>query len=394
MSDESQPSWWDRRPLWQQILIIVGAVVAFVLIWVWVPWLLYGKAAPADEVARLKAITDTRTALLAGLVGIGALGTLWLNRRAQRFTAETLRVGQENLQLAKRSQEQSFELAERGHLTDRYTKAIAQLGDDNLDVRLGGIYALERLATDSENDRDQTTIVEVLSAFVRVHSDPVYRLRGHLAWLGLEKLKQSGRERRLAEEHVGEYSLPVDVQAGVTVLGRLRVCPKVRRADLPGACLRKVKLDPEANLTGADLGDKADLTGAKLVGVNLIGVDLHGANLTEARLERAKLRKAWLAGAHLNKAHLVGADLTDVTLVGVWANGNWYSLGKARLELNKEDLSRADWSRADLSGADLTAAEGLAQEQLDEALGDSQTTLPTALHPPKRWSRAEGSEPG
>ncbi|MGH3218423.1 MAG: hypothetical protein ACRDPY_06785 [Streptosporangiaceae bacterium] len=34
-------------------------------------------------------------------------------------------------------------------MTDRYTKAIEQLGHDKLDVRIGGIYALERIARDS-----------------------------------------------------------------------------------------------------------------------------------------------------------------------------------------------------------------------------------------------------
>jgi hypothetical protein len=118
---------------------------------------------PADQ---LQAITATRTALLAGLAAVGALGTFWLNARTQRFTAETLRISEANFQLAERSQKESFKLAERGHLTDRYTRAIAQLGDDKLDVCLGGIYALEQLATDSENARDRATIVEVLSAFV------------------------------------------------------------------------------------------------------------------------------------------------------------------------------------------------------------------------------------
>jgi hypothetical protein len=33
-------------------------------------------------------------------------------------------------------------------VTDRYTKAIEQLGSDRLDVRIGGIYALERVARD------------------------------------------------------------------------------------------------------------------------------------------------------------------------------------------------------------------------------------------------------
>ena len=107
------------------------------------------------ENARLNAITTTRAALLVGFVGLGALGTFWLNSRVYRITART------------------FELTERGHLTDRYAKAIEQLGNDNVDVRLGGIYSLEQIAADSSRDRDQATVVEVLSAFVRVHSDPV-----------------------------------------------------------------------------------------------------------------------------------------------------------------------------------------------------------------------------
>lgn len=45
---------------------------------------------------------------------------------------------------------------------------MEQLGDENLDVRLGGIYALERPMVDSE--RDHQTIVEVPTAFLREHA--------------------------------------------------------------------------------------------------------------------------------------------------------------------------------------------------------------------------------
>jgi hypothetical protein len=38
----------------------------------------------------------------------------------------------------------------RGHIADRYTKATEQLGSDKLDVHLGGIHALERIAVDSK----------------------------------------------------------------------------------------------------------------------------------------------------------------------------------------------------------------------------------------------------
>lgn len=41
-----------------------------------------------------------------------------------------------------------FRLSREGQLTERYTKAIEQLGSGTLDVRLGAIYALERLAHD------------------------------------------------------------------------------------------------------------------------------------------------------------------------------------------------------------------------------------------------------
>jgi hypothetical protein len=139
-------------------MVIAGAAVAFVLVWWLVPPQLYAKV--QEESARVKAITDTRTAILAGLVGLGALGTFWINSRIHRITART------------------FEVTERGHVTDRYSKAIGQLGSDSLDVRLGGIYALEQIAKDSARQKeDQTTIVEVLGAFVRVHSDPVYQYK-------------------------------------------------------------------------------------------------------------------------------------------------------------------------------------------------------------------------
>ena len=44
-------------------------------------------------------------------------------------------------------------LATQAHLTDRFARAVELLGSAAPAVRLGGIYALERLARDSETDR-------------------------------------------------------------------------------------------------------------------------------------------------------------------------------------------------------------------------------------------------
>jgi hypothetical protein len=69
---------------------------------------------------------------------------------------------------------QTFNLQREGQITDRFTKAIEQLGAVNaegkpkLEMRLGAIYALERIAQDSE--RDHWPIMEVLMAYMRGES--------------------------------------------------------------------------------------------------------------------------------------------------------------------------------------------------------------------------------
>jgi hypothetical protein len=332
----------DRRRILRTVL---GAgAVAFIFVWWLVPPLLYQHVAGTDD-GRLKAITDTRTALLAGLVGLGALGTFWLNSRVYRITART------------------FEVTERGHLTDRYAKAIEQLGSDSLDVRLGGIYALEQIARDSPRDQDQATIVEVLSAFVRVHSDPMYRLRtdyskDHEALLrGFSAIED---RRHLAAELIASHEgFPVDLQAAVSVLGRLPQRPDVPRGNLSGAHL------PTAQLMGAELAR------AVLVGVNLSGATLMSANLSGAALNQSNLSSATLNAANLSDATLFDADLTGAWLIAA-------------------DLSRTQLHGANLAGArvyqvNLTRSLGLDQNQIDVALGDVNTKLPPKLRRPTSW---------
>jgi hypothetical protein len=64
-------------------------------------------------------------------------------------------------------------------VTDRYTKAIEQFGSDKLDVRVGGTYALERIAHDSA--RDHPTVMEVCSlrSYVSAHPSRGRRAAPH-----------------------------------------------------------------------------------------------------------------------------------------------------------------------------------------------------------------------
>jgi hypothetical protein len=126
----------SSRPVWGLRVIIAVVVLAVLAGFVWLWWiglpLLMDGVPNVQPSERLTAVTGTRTALLAGLIGIGAIGTFLVNILTSRVTAQT------------------FKLTQRGYLTDRYSKAIEQLGSETLDVRLGGIYALEQLATDSD----------------------------------------------------------------------------------------------------------------------------------------------------------------------------------------------------------------------------------------------------
>jgi len=177
-----------------------------------------------------------------------------------------------------------------GQITDRYTKAIEQLGSSTIDVTIGGIYALERIARDSP--RDHPTVMEVLTAFVREHS----RER----W-------PSSATNESGTETPARTTRP-DVQAAITVIGRrdTRSDRRETRGDR-----RRQPIDlTGANLTRANLSD-ADLSAARLT----------GADLTGANLDDAKLTSAHLNGAHLNGAHLDDADLDDADHTGAHLTG-------------------------------------------------------------------------
>src|SRR5262249_9083192 len=82
------------------------------------------------------------------------------------FTWRSVRLGQRNIEIA----QENLKVTEEGKLTERLGKAVEMLGNKvSLNVRLGGVYALERIARDSQ--KDHWTVMEVLTAFVREHSE-------------------------------------------------------------------------------------------------------------------------------------------------------------------------------------------------------------------------------
>lgn len=185
------------------------------------------------------------------------------------------------------------QLAEQGQVTDRFGTAINQLGSENLDVRLGGVYSLERLMHDASGD--EANILEVLCAYVRDHT---------------------GTAASAAPETTspGPLHPATDVQAALTVLGRRPDPASHVNVDLTWVDIRG------ADLTNAKLVH-ADLRDADLVGAYLRSADLSGAALRNADLARAYLRSADLAGAYLRFDNLTGANLRSAVLTGANLTG-------------------------------------------------------------------------
>jgi uncharacterized protein YjbI with pentapeptide repeats len=281
--------------------------------------------------SRLKLQNDVRTTLLQGLGGLAVLV-------GASFTYRQLRIARE------------------GQVTERFTRAIDQLGNTNLDVRLGGIYALERIANDSPQDR--ATVAEVLTAFVR----------GHAPWPTPSAQRFSGLSRRLprlVRRPVPETQRPVevsslearaaDVQAAMTVLGRRHPSADLHHLNLIRVDLRNAQL-AGADLRGAELL-AANLLGAELTGANLQDADLRFVNLTGANLPRANLRGADLSGARLRSAELESADLRGADLIRADLQDAW--LANADLQgahLGKAQLQSKTLIWANLFGAHADAA--------------------------------------
>ncbi|MFH8935176.1 pentapeptide repeat-containing protein [Streptomyces griseosporeus] len=331
-------------------------------------------------------------AALPGMTALIALLFTWMS-------VHEAHTGQENTKQAQ--------------ITNRFHASIQDLGSASRDVRLGGIYSLQRLMVDSP--RDQPRIVSVLSAYVRLHSphplhggftkDPdavdtltppqtdIQAVLGVLA----ERSADHDKRDRLVD-------LSVTDLRGTAVVARGKApskggwtwspgAPRVRAAfrtasfnqsdlyysrfigvDLRGAWFAQSNLT-DATFEDVDLShtvmEEADLTRttfsqADLTGADLDSADLHEAdleeavNLTKATFVTANLTGAWLDGTNLRYATLVGADLRGAHLEKANLHGARLSNVEPVALPNKSSYAvdeNGNLAKADLIGADLTSAD-------------------------------------
>lgn len=264
---------------------------------------------------------------------------------------------------------------EEKQVTERFSKAVEQLGSDKLEVRLGGIYALERIAKDSE--KDHWTIMEVLTSFVLAHSsinlmtdsqkqsNPITTdIQAALTVIGRRDSSQDQKGKKI---DLSIANLATANLKGANFRGANLKGVNFSGADLEQADLRDVYLS-EANLTRANLNGakldkinqtsslpvkKVDFTQASLIKAKLNGARLTRANLSQADLNEANLKSAYLGEANLNEAQLVGADLSEADLRGA--------------NLSNANLSGAKFFNTKLHGTDFSKAKGLISEQIKNA---------------------------
>ncbi|MET8145649.1 pentapeptide repeat-containing protein [Sphaerisporangium sp. NPDC005288] len=300
---------------------------------------------------RLEAVNAARHTLIQAATGLVVIGGVVFTALGLWYTARTVETAQES------------------QLTDRYTKAVEQLGSPKPDVRLGGIYALQRLAADSP--RDTITIGNVLAAYVRNHDTCT------------TNAPQTNLPKQCTTHNVKTSQDTPLARPGTDVLAALSIAlaltpraPDGRPTSLTD--FTQVRF-PYTDLTGVNLTNAdltgADLTGANLSHANLTHADLSDANLTNVYSFRADLPGVSLADTDLTGATLLAVNLTDATLVG--ANLRGADLGVANLTrayvgaanltratLNDADLTDADLTDAKLAGADLRHTTGMTEKQV------------------------------
>ncbi len=283
------------------------------------------------------------------IASLVAVGGLWYSNAQTKDARDEARQANSQAQ-------QDRALSKEGQITDRYTAAVNNLGDDKMEVRLGGIYALQRIMQDSH--RDQPTIANVLAAYLRSHaSGPPPKGNSSPADVLAAFSVLATRNPRYDD------SLTLNL-AAIWVTNSKRVPVSMSHDEKLEPCRLTSKPAQLANVdfSSAHLSNvmlnHADMDHAILVGADLANSNLSGVDLTRAELPFVDLRHASLNDAQLRESSLVAADMSDAILFRADLSGT--SMDHAVLRdarMGGADLRGADLRGADLRGADLMGAD-------------------------------------
>jgi phage shock protein PspC (stress-responsive transcriptional regulator) len=251
--------------------------------------------------ARLKLQNDLRTTALQAIAGLAVLAGAVL--AFQQLTADR--------QQATATQD----LTRQGQASERFTRAIDQLGSDRPEVRLGGIYGLEQIARQAPDNR--LAVTEVLVAYLhRTSPRPANPPKPGDSTPVMEPMEARAPE----------------VQAALNVLVRRRPLVTDPRLDLSNLDLSGAYLNGEIVLVDSRFGIREG---------DLRGADLHGTDLRAASFFGVYLR-----GADFRGADLRGADFERVNPPGNDASNDSYPGQIATPDPQDAELEEADFRGA------------------------------------------------
>jgi hypothetical protein len=320
-------------------LITVGALAVILFL---VPSRVVSQRDGLTPVERLEAESDVRTTLVQATAGLAVIGGLYFTGRTVAMTRS-------------------------GQITDRFSRAVAQIGDQSPDVRIGGLYALERISLDAPSYRG--VIVEVVHRYIHGRADDM--------------------TTRSARPPVDEGTVDRDVQVALTILGRRPGRERETRRlslwgrDLPGAQLDGAKLK-QADLNYARF-DRTSFAGADLESAGLGWVLARSAFFTKCNLRHSSFFQSVLDGSYFSGADLTSVDFQRARLIGCDFSGRKDPTGSYRVRpatIKQASVAGADLQGTNLCGVDLRSTLGLTQEQVDVAVLDEETRLPTGLRMP------------
>ena len=271
--------------------------------------------------------TLRNVAILIGVMVAFVFGLwrAWLQGRqanAGQDQAHAAQAQVEASQVQVEAVQRQAEVAQQGLLNERYQRGAEMLSSSVLTARLGGIYALQRLA-EEHTEQYQVQILRLFCAFVR---DP----DGDGATPTLRTVNSEG---------VLRHSLRQDVQAAVEGISSMLTAgvsgdsETAFYVDLRGARLNGIHLE-YGDLSGVDLSyaelvradlENTQLWGAQLRIVQLQDSNLRGTDLIHATIARVDLVDVDMGDARLDRAHVFESKLDGATFYGASLAGTVFS---------------------------------------------------------------------
>jgi len=308
--------------------IFVCLCLLFLILLLYAVFLLpYAKCEGADlrllcywlGVGTKEAVINRLSIALAGLLSAWAIWSAY--RRAEAMQKQALAT-------------------ENRLVQERFRDAVQHLGHETESVRLGGAYALFRLALEEEAFRKQ--IAEMLCAHI-------------CAITGAEEYRKNFAKKPSMEIQSLMrllFSAGQDAQAEDS----RKAFWKGLRADLSGGYFHGLELRDarfqKASLTGAEF-QGARLSRAKFQGAFLYDAKFQGAHLNRAKFQGARLSRAKFQGARLSRAEFQGARLNRAEFQGVFLEDAKFQGAR----LNRAEFQGAFLYDAEFQGAFLEDAK-------------------------------------